>query len=137
MHQNYDAVIQQLRDYIEQDYTLLLPMATIIETGNHVAQNGDGNQRRETSQRLIDLVIDAIEGNAPWTIPTPLFSHEFLREYLQEFPDYAMMGVGLGDLSIIREYDHQCELHSTGRIFIWSLDHHMDPYIREAPEWID
>jgi hypothetical protein len=126
MHQNYEEVMQQLRDLINQGCVLLLPMATIIETGNHIAQNGDGNQRRETAGKFVTLVNDAIINKAPWTIPTPLFHQNELAEYMQAFPDCAMRGISLGDLSIIKEYNNQCELHSTRRVFIWSLDNHLN-----------
>jgi hypothetical protein len=137
MHQRYDEVMHQLRDFINQGYILLLPMATIIETGNHIAQNGDGNQRREIANKYVEVVNKAIEGNAPWVIPSPLFDQNNLTIYLQEFPDNAMRGVGLGDLSIIKEFYNQCELNSTRRIFIWSLDTHLSTYEKPAPRWVE
>lgn len=135
MHQDLDEVMQQLRDFVNQGFTLLLPMATILETGNHIAQNGDGNQRRKTAIKYVQVVNDAMEGNAPWIIPSPLFNRENLVEYLSEFPDNAMVGMGLGDLSIIKEFHHQCELQPCREIFIWSLDDHLQGYKRDAPEW--
>ena len=38
-NQNREAVMQEFREYIELGCTFLLPMATILETGNHIAQN--------------------------------------------------------------------------------------------------
>ena len=135
-YQNYDEVIHSLREFIQQGFTLLLPMATIIETGNHVAQNGDGNQRRQTAERFVEVVNGAIKHEAPWTIPNPLFSPEDLAEYLVDFPDNAMRKIGLGDLSIVKEFEHQCKLHSDRRVFIWSIDEHLGGYDRQAPEWV-
>lgn len=49
-------VDQAFLEYVELDTTFILPMATIIETGNHIAQNGDGGTRRTTAQRFCDQV---------------------------------------------------------------------------------
>ena len=45
---------------------LVLPYATIIETGNHIAHNGDGRQRRETAQRFAEALEKTIQNKAPW-----------------------------------------------------------------------
>jgi len=135
MHNDHVEVMRQFRNYIDQDCTLLLPIATIIETGNHVAQNGDGNQRRETANKFTELVNKAILENIPWTIPKPLFSQDDLAEYLLEFPDNAMRGIGLGDLSIIKEFHRQCQLQPVCHIFVWSLDEHLMGYEQIEPEW--
>lgn len=135
MDSEHGNVLAQLRDYLEQNYTLLLPVATIIETGNHIAQCGNGNQRREAATRFVNLVSKAIEEHIPWTIPKPLFSQDDLAKYLQEFPDNAMRGIGLGDLSIIREFHRQCDLLPFRHIFIWTLDDHLSGYEHNPPEW--
>ena len=128
--QQPDFVLLELRHHIEQGVTLLLPMATILETGNHIAQNGDGNVRRITADRFVKQVRTAIDGKAAWTITRPLFNPEDLNQYLDEFPDHAMRGTGLGDLSIIKEFEYVCKLHPHRNIFIWSLDHHLREYIQ-------
>jgi len=33
-----------------------------------------------------------------------------------------MNGAGMGDLSIIKEWERQCALNKARRVFIWSLD---------------
>jgi len=50
--------------------------------------------------------------------------------WLDEFPDSAMRGVSIGDLTIIKEYERQCELHPTRRVLIWSLDDDLQGYDR-------
>jgi hypothetical protein len=130
--QCHDAIVNQLHDYINQGVTLLLPMATIIETGNHIAQNGDGNLRRKTAITFVREVQKAIDGEAGWTISRPLLDLDVLRDYLNEFPNYALQGTGLGDLSIIKEFTYQCKLHPQRHIFIWSLDRHLRSYIQDG-----
>lgn len=130
--QQPDVVMGQLLDHINAGVTLLLPIATILETGNHIAQNGDGNLRRTTAIRFVQEVRKAISDDAPWTISRPLFDRENLSRYLDQFPDCAMRGTGLGDLSIIEEFEYQCRLHPHGHVFIWSLDEHLRGYDRDA-----
>jgi len=54
-NQNHDSVLQDFQTYIEAGCIFILPMATILETGNHIAQNGDGTIRRKTALRFIAL----------------------------------------------------------------------------------
>lgn len=132
--QHRDATLDKFEALIREEVTLLLPIATILETGNHIAHIDDGHVRRNTAERFIALVQPAL-GNvaraAPWTVPDPLLDPEDLQRYLDEFPDCAMRGLGLGDLSILKEFDRQCALHQTRRIFIWSLDEHLAAYDRD------
>lgn len=50
------AVAEDFATFVEAGCSFLLPMATILETGNHIAQNGDGNLRRKTAQRFVFAV---------------------------------------------------------------------------------
>jgi hypothetical protein len=119
--QQRDDVLDGLREKIEQGWNLLLPLAAIVETGNHVAQVSDGNQRRRAAQRFVEQVRQAIRGQAPWVV-TPMPDANDWLAWLDEFPDSAMRGVSIGDLTIIKEYERQCELHRARRVLIWSLD---------------
>jgi len=119
------------KDYISRHFTFLLPVATIIETGNHVAHCEDGRVRRQTAEKFVQWVMAAIDGEAPWT-PTPLFEMDALKARLAGFPDFAMRELGLGDLSIMKEWERQCELHPYRRVFIWSLDGHLGSYERHG-----
>jgi predicted nucleic acid-binding protein len=127
----FKDVDHRLRKLIGDRATLLLPMATIVETGNQVARYGDGRRRREAANRFVEAVGKAIDGAAPWT-PTPFFEAEALRTWLAEFPDHAMQGKGLGDVSIIKEFERQCALHVGHDVFIWSHDEHLAGYHRPA-----
>ncbi|MDO7873834.1 hypothetical protein Q5H93_03750 [Hymenobacter sp. ASUV-10] len=109
---------------------LLLPAATIYETGNHIAQNGNGTERRKAALRFVKRVQQAFDGQAPWT-PTELPGLSQMRGWLAEFPDRATMGVGLGDLSIIKTFEDLCGKTPNARVRIWSLDHHLSSYDRQ------
>ena len=126
--QEADSVMEKLTRLIRENATLLLPLAVVLETGNHVARVG----RRDVAERFAQAVRAALEGGAPW-IPTPLVTGDELRKWLDAFPDEAARGVSLVDLSIIREWERQCALNRGRRVAIWSLDQHLQGYDR-APE---
>lgn len=127
--QQHKQTLEDLRDYLESG--TMLPMATIYETGNHIAQNGDGRIRREKAQLFTDQVLKAFNGNAPWK-PTPMDDLGGFTDWLNEFPQWAMEGSGFGDLSILKVFERQCELHPSRDIFIWSYDEHLSGYSRNA-----
>lgn len=127
--QDRAEVVDRIEEYLRDRITLLLPIAAIIETGNHVAHVADGNLRRQAAERFVKTVGDAIDGKAPWT-PTPMFEIEALKTWLAEFPDCATEKRGFGDLSIIKEFERQCELHEGRRVFIWSQDGHLSGHDR-------
>lgn len=129
-NQDREPILNQLKSLIERsDVNLLLPFATIIETGNHVAQLSDGRERRRYAEIFANQVRSAINGEAPWT-PTHSMDLSALSELLDDFPDSSMRGVGLGDQCIIREWEQTCLRHPQYRIRIWSLDQHLASYSR-------
>lgn len=138
-NQDMAQVISDYTDFANNECTFILPMATILETGNHIAQNGDGGTRRETAQRFCDAVLGAFNGDAPYQ-PIEFPSSQEIATWLSEFPNEAGKnksitkfgeGTSLGDLSIIKDFEKCRKKFSMSEIFIWSLDddlklfHHM------------
>lgn len=124
-------VMKELEAKIEHEESLFLPMATIIETGNHIARNGDGQQRRRCAERFVEQVDKALKGESPFK-PVTFLSQEQLRSWLSEFPDSAMRGTGLGDLSIIHDFRRVCSRNLSRKVYIWSLDGHLQSYQRDS-----
>jgi len=116
--------LSELQAYLDDGVTLLLPLAAVYETGNHIAHIARGSERRRVAERFAEQVRLAIMGDAPWT-PTPLPDAAAIEAWLGEFPDQAMRGLGIGDLSIIQEFERQCALHRQRRVFVWSYDRHL------------
>lgn len=99
----------------------LLPIAALIETGNHIAHIPDGVARRKSADDFVQFAAASLHGKSPFT-PTPLPSILDVTAWLTDFPDHAMRGVGLADRSLIALWDIQRQLHPQRRIYIWSLD---------------
>ncbi len=127
---------ESYREYTELEVTFILPMATILETGNHIAQNGDGGTRRKTALRFCDAVKGAFNGEAPWR-PSEFPRSEEVLTWIDSYPDYAGQnksptktteGTSFGDLSIIKEYEKCRNRFNMSEIFIWSLDSDLMTY---------
>jgi hypothetical protein len=127
----HEYVILELQRKWEDGETLFLPMATILETGNHIAQNGDGRQRRACALNFVSQVQDALNGKTPFK-PVSFLEKEHLQGWLSEFPDYAVQETSLGDLSIIHDFARFCRQSPRREIYIWSQDCHLSSFRQQA-----
>ena len=72
MNTRHAGICDELKQKIRDGEFLFLPLATILETGNHIAQNGNGTQRRKNAVLFVEQVQLALEGKSPFTpIATP------------------------------------------------------------------
>lgn len=135
-NQDRNDVLQEFKDLIEGQHHFLLPMATIWETGNHIADLVTGKRRREFAQRLVGEVRKALDGTAPYR-PTHFPDRAQFLEWLDCFPDYVMQqknpkkareGISLSDLSIIKEWEQTRQRHPMSRVWVWSLDNDLLAY---------
>jgi len=81
--------------------TLVLPLASIIETGNHIAQSA-GN-RFDLALKLCEVLGHAVEGTAPYAAfseQSVLWSPEQLRKLAGEWPSLAARALSLADTTI-------------------------------------
>jgi hypothetical protein len=122
-------VIHELKRLQGKGATLVIPLTAVIETGNHVAQNGDGRQRRAAAQRFARLMGQAARGEQPFTLH-PLDRDRVLA-LLDGFTDHATRGVGMGDQTIIDAWTDTCALLPTARVRVWSFDQDLAGYDRE------
>ncbi len=120
-NQNKAAVLSQLGQLIENNDHLFIPMAAIVEVGNLIAHVKDGVQRRSAAQRFVKEVHSALADEAPWK-PINFPSNEVVLSWLDEFPDSATRGMGMGDLSIRKEWQQCCQKYSMSHVWVWSLD---------------
>lgn len=128
-NQDRNAVLDEFGELVDAGANLLLPMGAVFETGNHIADVRDGGQRRSRAEVFRDRVSEALEGRAPWAL-LPLPDTGQLMEWLESFPDSAMRGAGMVDLSIIQAWKRTCALHPGRRVRVWALDQHLAGYDR-------
>jgi hypoxanthine-guanine phosphoribosyltransferase len=133
-NQDIEKVKEEFKRALDNKDTLILPMASIIETGNHIAHiKASGSIRRKCAERFCIYLNKTAKGEAPWTFDGIPFSKTDLEYLAGAFPDWASRRTGLGDLSIIRQYENYIEnVPATGKIIIWSMDTHLAGYCRES-----
>ncbi|MBB4913918.1 hypothetical protein [Streptosporangium saharense] len=125
-NQDRESVKQQLEQ--RRGCDLILPVTTVIETGNHIAQLSDGRVRRDRADKLHQLLSLVIAGEAPWVLHTVEWGEGFLRSLLAgagtgtPFSDHVMAKLGLGDLCILTERELYRTRVTNVEVGIWTLD---------------
>lgn len=124
-------IIEEFRQIINKE-VLILPIATIIETGNHIAHISNGNSRRTIASKFGEFLRKTAEGEAPWKLYGIELDKEGLIYLADHIEENAMQQVGVGDMSIIHAYEqYKSNTPGIGRIMIWSTDTHLQGYIEE------
>ena len=114
-------VLDRLGALIDAGDHLFIPMAAIVEVGNLIAQLKNGAMRRAAANRFVGEVRAALADEAPWK-PINFPSNQEVLSWLDAFPEAATQGLGIGDLSIKKEWEEQCRRHSLSRVWVWTLD---------------
>lgn len=103
-HARIDASLQKER---ASNSTFVLPLATLIETGNHIAQAA--SLRFERANDLAHCLREAAEARSPWaafTDQSQLWATENLRTLADNWPALASKKISIGDATIkdVAEY---------------------------------
>ncbi len=130
----YMEVEAELIGIINRSETLILPLASIIETGNHIAHIGDGRVRREIAKKFALYLRDTADNKAPWSLTNLEWTPDDLRKFADIFPEQAMRQVGFGDMSIIDAFNDYIKRVPGVFVRIWSTDEHLMAYRHEAPQ---
>lgn len=133
-HHNSDERYEETKEeyeLLEQNGDVfVLPVAVLVETGNHIAHISDGNMRREIAVKFVALVRGAIKSENNWNI-IPEIPVSVLEMILNQLPEQAMTGTGFGDVSIVEQFNEYWEKRQPiGEMRIWSFDQHLAGYSR-------
>lgn len=125
--QNAEEVKRVMKDRLAQNERFILPMTSVIETGNFIAQLADGAVRRQTADKLEKILRLICEGKAPWVLHDVAWDKLFLNQLLDgadtmmSYVEHAVSQLGTGDLCILTER-HQYHQRSGIRANIWTFD---------------
>ncbi|GAB3480550.1 hypothetical protein [Azotobacter salinestris] len=104
---NHARISQLLEEEQKKRSTLVLPLATLIETGNHIAQAAD--QRFERAQELAQYLREAANAQSPWaafTDQTELWQADNLLRLADSWPAQAAQKLSIGDATIKDVAEH-------------------------------
>lgn len=126
------AIKEQWNEVLQSKDVLILPVATIIETGNHIAHIADGNIRRTIAGKFGEYLRKTAEGEAPWQLYGIELDKEGLLYLADHIEENATYEIGVGDMSIVYAYEQYKEkTPAIGSIMIWSTDTHLQGYREE------
>ena len=102
--QRVDAKIEREK---ASNTTFVLPLATIIETGNHIAQAS--HSRKERADALAEIMCKSAADQEPWAAfahQSELWSPEGLKALAESWPILAARTISIGDATIkdVAEY---------------------------------
>jgi hypothetical protein len=118
-------VIAEYKQCIHRKDFLILPVATIIETGNHVARCSDGWR---IAKRFADFVKQTASTPGPSPFPgVSFFDEEDLMAWLSDFPEYAKREIEMADFTMIKECE-RLRARTDHHVRIWSLDDDLAGY---------
>ena len=130
-NQDRDTVIAAFEARIRAGSRFQVPIAVIVETGNHIARISSGDSRKRYAEEFCAMVEQALAGKAPWVV-TPIPDVGKIRKWLTDFPDqYAVRGLGIADRSIIHAWEEACIRNPSIRVVIWSRDKQLASYDRK------
>jgi hypothetical protein len=104
---NYDRIATLVATETKLEATFVLPLASIIETGNHIAQAP--RDRFVLANGLAALIADAADANSPWAAfadQDDLWRTDQLKNLAASWPTLAAAGFSIGDATIkdVAEY---------------------------------
>jgi hypothetical protein len=112
---NFERAVNEFDEDLATEMGLLyvVPVATLIETGNHIAQS-KGRGRENAVMGFQKLLKDLAKANAPWAPfanQQELWTQTQLQQLAERWPDLAKRGVGVGDatiLDVVAYYSRKC-----------------------------
>ncbi|MGW9182734.1 hypothetical protein [Agromyces sp. NPDC055661] len=112
--------------------SLVLPIAAVIETSQHVQRIASGHHRRRCAQLLDECIDQTIRDELPWTFIPANWDQDFVREFFAQtqpcvanFVDnLATETLEAGDMLLITEYRRlRASLNrKTHVVDVWTLD---------------
>lgn len=126
-------VNEKIETEINNLSTLVLPLSTLIETGNHIAQAS--HSRKERGEDLGELMRLSADEQTPWAAFSDqytLWTPQKLKELSEYWPDLAQgQRLSLGDATIKDVAEYYSEIG--WEIKILTGDHGLKAYEPTAP----
>lgn len=112
-------VEKKINEEISNGTRIVLPLASVIECGNHVTQI-KGCDPKTYVDKFADFISKSIDGDEPWDIftnQTELFDKVKLKELVDKWRNMAISGISMGDASIIQVAELYASRNFSAEIF--------------------
>lgn len=109
---NFARANKIILDEMKAGAYLVLPLATLLETGNHIAQSS--SLRFECAKLLAEHVTLAANATLPWiafTEQSDLWNQDNLVKLASEWPALAAQNISIGDATIKNVADFYSSAH--------------------------
>lgn len=133
MDQHAAQIREEMKTHLDAGCQFVLPITTVIETGNHIAHLPSGQMRRDTAKTFVEILHFVQRGKAPWVLHDVSWNADFLGQLLAgadtgtTYLQHATSKVGAGDLCILTErsaYEQRTGIRAT----VWSIDSDLTAY---------
>ncbi|NEQ40990.1 MAG: hypothetical protein F6K40_34165 [Okeania sp. SIO3I5] len=132
---NKIQVDEKLKKEEKANTTFILPLAAIIETGNHIAQAP--TKGYEIAKELANMIKLTAYHQTPWaafTTQSVFWDAKNLKQLADEFPNFASQGFALGDATIKQIADRYSRLGN--QVEILTGDESLKSYQPQEPPLI-
>jgi len=132
--QDRTSVLEQYRAFQDAHTTMVLPITSVIETGNFIAQLADGRERRVVAEKFASILGAVARSDAPWQLHEVDWGTTFLNDLVsgaesgQALVEHATAGIGGGDLCILTERLHYQRRSAIDDVKIWTRDRSLAAY---------
>lgn len=131
---DYDRIQHKIEQAIQEQATLVLPLATIIETGNHLSQcNGD---RYSLAQQFCEILRKSVDSEQPWaaySAQNTLWSDDQMRQLADTWPHQAAQQISIGDATIIGVAEYYSNAFPRRQVEIFTGDAGLRAYSPSQP----
>ena len=107
----YKAINDKIENEKKEGTLFVLPIASIIETGNHIA-HADGDKFK-LGEVCAGLISEAADSKSPWaafTEQSALWSPDKLKLLAERWKESVVSGQSLGDASIVEVAEYYAQL---------------------------
>jgi len=133
---DFDRIERELTQAEKEGEQFVLPLAVIIETGNHIAQSA-GN-RYQVAERFVDCIRKTTNNESPWVFfgdQTPFWEPQKLVELTSEWIQFVTSGSSFGDISIKKVAEYYAKTGNL-EVLIFTGDAGLNAFQPEKPPLI-
>ena len=104
-HLTYEQIKERITNYKGEGAIMLLTVACVIETGNHIAQIKDGDLRRNKVNEFASFLEDVVNNSNGWMMyysEKDLWTKEEIVKLVNMWRANGIYKLSMGDASILK-----------------------------------